>query len=138
MEDTRIAELQGVLDGGNPLWAAFEQGELRLFAGGETVLGKIYLDEPEGRLAETYWRFLILRRGAREAKSFASLLRRVPSRPATPAARQFLERVTELVAETEAIRAAEREMNERLYRLYHLSPGERMLVETDCAARALL
>ena len=138
LEEAQLAALQGVLDGGTPLSARFSDGELRLYAGGEVVLGKIYLDPPEGALAEAYWRFLLLRREARDAKSLASSLRRVPAGPETPAARQFIERVAALVDETQALRVAERGMNERLYELYRLSPEERLLVEKDCAARAVI
>ena len=102
------------------------------------MLGEIYLDEPQGGLAEAYWRFLILSRTSRDAKGFAAALRRVPNGPELPAARQFVERTTYLLSETEALRGGEKRMNERLYELYGLSTDERLLVETDCARRAIL
>lgn len=97
-----------------------------------------YLDEAEGRLAEAYWRYLILSKQQRDASSFASHLRRPPAAPDTPAARQFMEKADRLVAETEAIRLKEHEMNELLYDLYKLSHDERLLIEKDCARRPLL
>lgn len=136
--EASIEALQGILGSSSRLEAGFSGGELKLFSRGEMILGKIYLDEPEGRLAEAYWRFLILSRQQRDAKTFAAALRRVPNAPDNPAARQFVDRIDALMAETEAIRDSEREMNERLYQLYNLSTDERLLVERDCARRLLL
>ncbi|MDP1700755.1 MAG: Eco57I restriction-modification methylase domain-containing protein [Aestuariivirga sp.] len=138
LEDRRVEALQGILDSGGQLDAGFANGELKLFSRGATVLGKIYLDEAEGRLTEAYWRYLILSKQQRDAKSFASHLRRPPAAPDTPAARQFMEKVDRLVAETEAIRLKEHELNELLYDLYKLSHDERLLIEKDCARRPLL
>lgn len=138
LEDARLEALHAVLRGNRELHAAFSDGELKLFSGGQMVLSKIYLDGPQGKLAEAYWRFLILSRTSRDAKGFASALRRVPNGPELPAARQFVERTSDLTAETEAIRGSEKRMNERLYELYGLSTAERQLVETDCARRAIL
>jgi len=49
-----------------------------------------------------------------------------------------MEKVDRLVAETEAIRVKEHEMNELLYDLYKLSHDEQLLIERDCARRPLL
>lgn len=72
---------------------------------------------------------------SRDAKSFAADLRRPPADVATPAAVQFIERVDALAAEIVAIDAEEQAMNETLYTLYGLTTQERLLVETDIAAR---
>jgi hypothetical protein len=58
----------------------FTRGELRLYVSGAVVLDRIYLDETSGRLAEAYWRWLLLSGPAREAERFAADLRRPPTR----------------------------------------------------------
>ena len=136
-EAQKIEALQGFLNGGGELQSSFANGELRLTCGGAVVLGKIYMDDADGKLAEVYWRYLILSR-PKDAKSFASSLARIPASPELAAARQFIERVNDLLRETEAIRAQEREMNNALYVLYNLTEDERLLIEKDCAARALI
>jgi len=134
LEAIEIARLQAALDGGARLTTAFADGELRLFAGGSVVLGRIYLDDGPGRLAEAYWRFLLLSHPWRDASSFAGKLRLPPFEHA-PSARQFMERVQALTAETSAIEIAEGEMNALLYDLYGLSEEERELVENGSARR---
>ena len=113
----------------------FERGELRLYVSGTVVLDKIYLDEAAGRLAEAYWRWLLLSGPAREAEQFAADLRRPPAPSDAPAAAQFLGRVAALAEEVTAIEADERAMNETLCQLYRLSPEERNLVENEHARR---
>lgn len=123
--------LQAALDGGGALQAEFNDGELKLFAGGSNVLDRIYLDESAGRIAMAYWRFLILKGRPRDAGKFAKELMRPPADSDSPAARQFIDRVAAFAEESAAIEAAEREMNERLYDLYSLSSDERLLVDND-------
>jgi hypothetical protein len=67
MEAARIEGLQAALDRGGRRQVRFDNGELRLYASGTVVLGKIYLDEAAGRLTETYWRWLLLSGPGREA-----------------------------------------------------------------------
>jgi hypothetical protein len=131
LEAIEIARLQASLDGGSRLTAAFADGELRLFAGGTAILNRIYLDDGPGRMAEAYWRWLLLSQSWRDAKSFAAKLRQPPIEADTPPARQFVERVEALAQETAAIETAEAEMNDLLYRLYDLSEDERELVENE-------
>jgi hypothetical protein len=131
LEAIEIARLQASLDGGSRLTAAFADGELRLFAGGTAILNRIYLDDGPGRMAEAYWRWLLLSQSWRDAKSFAAKLRLPPTEADTPPARQFVERVQALADETAAIETAEAEMNALLYRLYDLSEDERELVENE-------
>lgn len=131
MEAARRDALQARLDAGESLTARFENGELRLFAGGIPILSRIYLDDATGQLAESYWRYLLLSRDWRDAKSFQSDLRRPPSASTSAAATQFMERVTELAATTLNIAQREAEMNEKLYKLYGLTPEERALVENE-------
>lgn len=104
---------------------------------GRVVFNKIYLDSKDGKLAEVYWRFLILGQ-PKDAKRFARELACIPSGPETPAAKQFTQRVENLIEATEKIRTMEAEMNEMLYDLYKLSADERTLIEKDCAKRRLL
>lgn len=137
-EAARLAELQGFLDGGGALTAGFEQGELRLFIRGGAVLQRIFLEEPEGRLAEAYWRFLLLSQEWNDAQKLAAELRGPPREADSPAARQFIERVRELAAETRAIAEEERAMDEVLFRLYGLTAEERALVENETSRRARL
>jgi hypothetical protein len=137
IEETRIEALQGFLKSGEPLEVHFKKGELRLTAENRPILTQIYLDEPEGRLAETYWRFLILKK-PKLASSFAKHLSQIPTSPELPAARQFVERVENLIKETKFIAKFESEMNEALYKLYNLSPEEKVLIEDDCKRQALL
>jgi hypothetical protein len=131
LEASEIAKLQASLDGGSRLTAAFADGELRLFAGGTAILNRIYLDDGPGRMAEAYWRWLLLSQSWRDAKSFATKLRQPPTEADTPPARQFVERVQALAEETAAIETAEAEINALLYRLYDLSEDERELVENE-------
>ncbi len=129
MEAAKIEALQAALDSGGRLEARFGDGELTLTAGGAPVLSRIYLDGPAGRLAEAYWRLLLLSGATRDAKTLAGQLRRPPAGEDSAAARQFIERVDALAGETSAIEAGEKEMNEALFRLYDLTPDERELVE---------
>jgi hypothetical protein len=137
LEEARIETLQGFLDAGLPLTTDFSKGELSMTSEGRAVFNKIYLDVKDGKLAEVYWRFLILGQ-PKDAKSFARDLARIPSGPETPAARQFVQRVDALIDATTKIRAMETAMNGMLYDLYNLSAEERTLIEKDCAKRRLL
>ncbi len=137
LEEARIETLQGFLDAGLPLTVSFAKGELAMTSEGRVVFNKIYLDAKEGKLADVYWRFLILGQ-PKDAKSFARDLARIPSGPETPAAKQFTQRVETLINATDKIRNLEAEMNEMLYDLYNLSADERTLIEKDCAKRRLL
>jgi hypothetical protein len=88
---------------------------------GAVVLDKIYLDEAAGRLAEAYWRWLLLSGPAREAERFAADLRRPPAPSDMPAAAQFIRRVAALAergCDDRGRRADERALNEVLYGLY--------------------
>jgi hypothetical protein len=135
MEAARVEALQAALDRGGRRQVRFDGGELRLYVSGTVVLDKIYLDEAAGRLAESYWRWLLLSGPAREAERFASDLRRPPAPSNAPAAAQFIERVAALAEEVAAIEADERALNEMLYDLYGLSPNERNLVENEPGRR---
>jgi hypothetical protein len=135
MEAARVEALQAALDRGGRRQVRFEGGELRLYVSGTVVLDKVYLDEAAGRLAEAYWRWLLLSGPAREAGRFASDLRRPPAPTASPAAAQFIERVVALAEEVATIEADERALNETLYGLYGLSPDERNLVENEPGRR---
>ncbi|MES0199002.1 DNA methyltransferase [Mesorhizobium sp. M0011] len=85
LEASRLEALQAAIDGGGRLEVAFRDGELRLYAGGTIILGRIYLDDEPGRLTEAYWRWLFLSRKWREADRFAAELRRPPVESASPA-----------------------------------------------------
>jgi hypothetical protein len=135
MEATRLAALQAALDRGGQLDARFEGGELRLFVDGSAVLERIYLNDGPGRLAEAYWRWLLLSAPPRDAERFAADLRRPPTASDAPATAQFVERVAALAAEVAAIEAEEAAMNEVLFGLYRLSPDERNLVENERGRR---
>jgi hypothetical protein len=135
MEAARVEALQAALDRGGRRQVRFEGGELRLYVSGSVVLDKIYLDEAAGRLAEAYWRWLLLSGPAREAERFASDLRQPPAPSEAPATAQFIERVAALAEEVAAIEADERALNETLYDLYRLSPDERNLVENEPGRR---
>jgi type I restriction-modification system DNA methylase subunit len=130
--------LQGILNSGVPLSASFNNGELKLSAGGTVVLHKIYLDDADGALTLAYWNYLVLMKHQRDAKSLAAHLRCPPIGPASAAARQFMERAAALQVETETIRDREQIMNETLYDLYRLTENERTLIKKDCAKRPLL
>lgn len=135
MEAARVEALQAALNRGGRRQVRFERGELRLYVSGTAVLDKIYLDEPAGRLAEAYWRWLLLSGPRREAARFAADLRQPPAPSEAPAAAQFIERVAALAEEVAAIEADERALNETLYGLYRLSPDERNLVENEPGRR---
>jgi hypothetical protein len=135
MEATRVEALQAALNRGGRREARFHSGELRFYANGAVVLDKIYLDANAGRLAENYWRWLLLSGSAREAKRFAADLRRPPAASDAPAAAQFIERVAQLGEEAAAIETDEGALNEILYDIYRLSPDERNLVENERGPR---
>jgi hypothetical protein len=137
IEAARVEALQAALDRGGRRQVRFERGELRLYVSGTIVLDRIYLDEATGRLAEGYWRWLLLSGPAREAERFAADLRRPPAPSDAPAAAQFIERVAALAQEVTAIETEERAMNETLYQLYRLSPEERNLVENEHARHSV-
>ncbi|MBA3446316.1 MAG: hypothetical protein H0T56_01665, partial [Pseudaminobacter sp.] len=130
LEAARCEALQATLDGGDRLEARFLDGELKLSAGGATVLDRIYLDEPAGRLAEAHWKLLLLSRGWGEAGRLAAELRRPPASVVSPTAAQFIDRVATLAQETRTITTGEREINEILFRLYALDADERLLVDS--------
>ena len=127
----RLEALQAALDRGGRLEATFHEGELSLFIGGLRVISRIYLEEVDGRMAQAWWRWLLLSRSWREAKPLADELRRPPADATSPAAIQFIERVQELAEQTKALQDGEQAMNELLYELYGLEPNERALVEND-------
>lgn len=131
LEKIEIARLQAALEGGARMDAAFIDGELRLFSGGAPVLNRIFMDEGPGRMAEAYWRYLLLSQAWGDAAGFASKLRLPPADHDNPAARQFVGRVQALAERTASIEMAEHDMNELLYRLYDLSDEERELVENE-------
>jgi len=133
-ETAEREQLQAALDAGVRLAPSFQHGELRLYAGGAPVIGRIYLDAATGALTEAYWRYLLLSQTWREADSFSRLLRRPPTEANPSAARQFIERVNDLQAETDRIEAAEADMNARLYALYGLTDEERDLVDSEWRA----
>ncbi|MFH1343270.1 MAG: DNA methyltransferase [Pseudomonadota bacterium] len=135
MEAARVEALQAALDRGGRRQVRFDRGELRLYVIGTVVLGKIYLDEAAGRVAEAYWRWLLISGPRREAARFAADLRQPPAPSEAPAAAQFIERVAALAEEVAAIDADERALNETLYDLYGLSPDERNLVENEPGRR---
>jgi hypothetical protein len=89
----------------------------------------------EGKLAEAYWRWLLLGGAPREAGRFTAELRRPPTEPDAPGAVQFVERVEALAATTRDIARDEAAMNALLYDLYELNLDERRLVERDARAR---
>ncbi|MCA3718706.1 MAG: Eco57I restriction-modification methylase domain-containing protein, partial [Brevundimonas sp.] len=138
LEAVETERLRAVLDGGGRLNAAFHDGELRLFAGGTPVLSRLYMDEAPGRLAEAYWRWLLLSQTWRDGARFAESLRHVPSEHDTPAARQFMDKVQALAERTAALAVEEREMNDLLARLYGLSEEERELVDKERLRRGLV
>lgn len=131
MEAARLEALQAALDRGGRREVRFVSGELRLYVSGAVVLDKIYLDNPAARLAEAYWRWLLLSGPAKDAARFAADLRRPPAPTDVPAAAQFLDRVAALADEVTAIESDERAMNETLYELYGLSPEELNSVENE-------
>jgi hypothetical protein len=135
MEAAQVEALQAALDRGGRREVRFERGELRLYVSGAVVLDKIYLDDSAGRLAESYWRWLLLKGPAREAERFSADLQRPPAPSDSPAAVQFIGIVAALAEEVAAIEADERALNETLYGLYRLSPEERNLVENELGRR---
>lgn len=135
MEAAKVEALRVAL-AGDRLEARFAGGELQLLAGGAPILRDIFLSDRAGKLAEAYWRWLLLSRDWDDADAFAKALRRPPAESDAPAADQFLKRVEALAAATDEIEQGEREMNELLFRLYALTPEERFLVENDRTRRA--
>ncbi len=130
--------LRGFLNRRAEMQAVFAKGELMLVTEDTKILSKIYLDDAkQGKLLEKYWNYLILKR-PKDATRFAKDLGSFPSGMETPAAKQFMGRVDALLTDTLKLRDLEQEMNEALYELYGLSEDEKLLIEKDCAARALI
>lgn len=132
---TRVEALGARLASAQDLSADFRDGEIRLFADGAVVIGRIFLDGAHGALTLAYWRWLLLSQPVRDAARLAADLRRPPAAVDTPAADQFIAKVAALAAEVAAIADAEAAMNARLYELYGLSEEERLLVESDRSHR---
>ena len=82
----------------------------------------------DGVLTRAYWRSLLFGARPTDAASFAADLRRPPVGASAPAARQFVDKVAELAAATDAIAAQESAMNDLLFDLYGLTDEERLLV----------
>jgi Eco57I restriction-modification methylase len=137
LEDQKLEALQGFISTREKLQASFVKGELRLSIDGRSILHKIYLGEADGQLAETYWRYCLLKK-PKDAKAFARQLAQIPSSPELPAAQQFVERVKQLTKDTATLAKMEAETNAALYDLYKLSPEERTLIEEDCKRQNLL
>ncbi len=138
LEAAKVEALRAALISSRERDARFAKGELQLVVGGASVLRGIFLSDGAGRLAEAYWRWLLLSRDWKDADAFAKALRKPPAEVISPAADQFVERVKALALATAEIDAGEREMNELLYRLYGLSDDERILVENDRGRRPLV
>ena len=102
------------------------------------MLDRIFLDAAEGEVTQAYWTFLLLQGHPDDARGFAKKLRTPPAEPSAPAARQFVEKVRELMDNRAAILDRESAMNDLLYALYDLPPNERELVERDRATRPVL
>ncbi len=137
LEAGKLAALQALLDAKLRLSVVAQDGELRLLADGAPAIRRIYADAGHADLILAYWRFLLMSQGWTDAARLSAELRRPPSGVASPAARQFVEKVNELAAESAAIAIAEAEMNALLYRLYDLSDDEQTLVENDRKALLL-
>ena len=133
LEAARVEALQAALDRGGRREVRFESGELRLYVSGAVVLDKVYLDDAAGRLAETYWRWLLLSGPSREAQRFAADLRRPPAPTDAPVAAQFVERVAAVSEEVAAIEADELERSP--LRSLPFFPDERNLVENEPGRR---
>jgi len=131
LEAAKLAALQAALDTAQHLSADFRDGELRLLSGSAPVLSRIFLDSETGAMALAYWRWLLMTQAWTDAARLSNELRRPPTGATSPAARQFMEKVSDLSALGDEIAAEEAEMNALLYRLYGLSDDERSLVEKD-------
>jgi hypothetical protein len=122
MEAAYLEALQAALDRSSRREVRFQSGELLLYVNGTAALDKIHLNEPANRLAQAYWRWLLL--SGLGGRSWA-----IRSRPSSAAGslrrfghQQFIERVVALAEEVAAIEADEHAINETLYGLYRLTP----------------
>jgi hypothetical protein len=113
----------------------FATGELRLLADGASVVSRIYLDEAAGVLTRAYWRWLMLSHAAPEPAALVRELMRPPTETDAPAAAQFVRLVEELADIDGRLAVAEKQINDRLYELYGLTPEERLLVENQQDSR---
>jgi hypothetical protein len=132
VDEAEAAELEALrtaLAQGGELEAGFAGGELSLLSGGAPILSRIYLDDDAGRLAQSYWTWLLLTDNGNDAGRFAAELRRPPVADNAPAARQFAERVGELQRLVADIALLEAEMETRLSELYRLDDEEQALVD---------
>jgi hypothetical protein len=137
LEAGKLAALQAALDTAQRLTADFVDGELRLLAGSAPVIDRIYLDAETGSLTLAFWKYLLMSQSWSDAARLSGDLRKPPSEVASPAARQFMQKVAELAAEGAAIAAEEAELDAILYKLYRLSDDERAIVEKDRKSRLL-
>lgn len=137
LEAGKLAAMQALLDARMRLSVEAQDGELALLANGAPALRRIYADAGHVDLVLAYWRLQLMAQGWTDAGRLSADMRRPPSDVASPAARQFIEKVNELAAENAAIATEEAEMNALLYRLYRLSDDERSLVENDRKALLL-
>jgi hypothetical protein len=137
LEAGKLAAMQALLDARLRLSVEAQDGELALLADGAPSLRRIYADAGHVELVFAYWRFLLMAQGWTDAARLSAEMRRPPSDVASPATRQFIEKVNELASENAAIATEEAEMNALLYRLYRLTDDERALVENDRKALLL-
>jgi type I restriction-modification system DNA methylase subunit len=125
----KLERLQTALIKADHREVMFAKGELRLFADGAPVIDRIYLDDEHGKLAERYWRYLLLSQTWSNAGKLAKQLKAPPNEPDTPAARQFLACVDALQERVIALKEDEVMLDERLFELYDLTVQERELIE---------
>jgi hypothetical protein len=137
-EAVKVEALRAALAGSREREVRFLAGELQLVVDGTPVLRDIFLSDVAGKLAQAYWRWLLLSRDWKDAASFAKALRKPPAEVVSPAADQFADRVEELARTTAEIDAGEQAMNELLFDLYGLTDEERILVENDPGRRAVV
>jgi hypothetical protein len=134
----KLEALQARLDAADKLEAVFHDGELALFADGAPLIDHIYLDDAAGKLTEAYWHWLLLSQKWRDAQSFSTELRHVPTGAEAPAAAQFIAKVEDLAADVAAIVDGERELNDFLFELYGLTDDEKLLVKSQHNGRLKL
>ena len=116
---------------GAALDAALTDGELRFLVEGAAVLDRVFVTSAEGAFLLAQWKVLastLVITERTDGKKLANALRSfaLPDNPAV--VEQVVAAAGELDTCEGAIRKAEAEINELVFDLYGLTPGERRLV----------
>ena len=129
---SRLEVMKERLRPGAEASAELRDGELRFLVGGVPVVEGVFVAEAEADLVLAQWRrvarIIPITENTR-AKTLAEALRRLLTDPASVGARQIAQLDRDIKALDDDVAAVERQLEDLLADLYHLSSEERLLVK---------